>query len=359
MGAVFKIINLIVFPITLLTGILLTVSGLVSYINPAQNNWVPLLGLAFPFLFVLNILWLLYWWIQLKLKLIFPLIFMILNLTQASKYVQFSKKSTVVETELKVCTLNTQLFGGSSDTAEFWEVGEKIADLQPDILCLQEFYSIRRLDEKVKKLKQKGKFITYHFKRLVPDRNYGMVIFSKFPILKSGRISFNGNTGNMAMWADIDLGHDTVRVFNLHLQSIRFKHDDYEFISKDADGMDSRIAGSKNLLNRMRIAYEKRAIQTDTVVQYLDAWEGSKIVMGDLNDVPLSYTYRRILGEMRDAFRTKGTGFEKTYKGPFPNFRIDYIMYSPNLKCTSYSSDGTVPGDHKLLQASFAFPGAG
>jgi len=49
---------------------------------------------------------------------------------------------------------------------------------------------------------------------------YGQAIFSKFPIVKSGSIEFP-NTANNAIYADIVKGSDTIRIYNVHLQSLR------------------------------------------------------------------------------------------------------------------------------------------
>ena len=63
-----------------------------------------------------------------------------------------------------------------------------------------------------------------------------------------------------------------------------------------------------------------------------------KIVVGDFNDVPVSYTYREISSGLNDAFVESGSGLETTYKGPFPSFRIDYILFSDPFKCEHYKS---------------------
>jgi hypothetical protein len=70
---VLRILNMLVFPATLITGLLLGVAWLAPHLHPSFTAWIQLLGLAFPILFLLNLLWLIYGWIQLRLKLIFPL----------------------------------------------------------------------------------------------------------------------------------------------------------------------------------------------------------------------------------------------------------------------------------------------
>lgn len=349
-----KILNLFIFPLTFITGLLLTAGGLSIYVHPSLSEWMPLLGLAFPFLYVLNILLLIYWWIQLKLKLIIPLCFGIFNLIHVSKYVQYTGKSRKGPSDISVGTFNAQLFGVMDDQNHFAAVKERLGKDSFDILCLQEVYSQKALKARIQELRKNGNFRMYSFYRQHPDRPYGMAIFSKHRIVGSGRVGMGNNTGNMAIYADIIIGADTVRVYNLHLQSIRFKRSDYDFIRKTDQLAGGTMEGSRNLVKRLMEAYPKRAAQADSVAEHMETCRYPLIVAGDLNDVPLSYTYNRISKGKLDAFREKGRGFEQTYKGPFPNFRIDYILYSKAFTCTTYQSYSDIAGDHKLVRATFS-----
>lgn len=347
---ILRIANLIVFPLTIITGLMLTAGGLAPFVHPSYSSWLPLFGLSFPFLFVLNLVWLIYWWIQLRFKMIFPLCFLVLNLIHISKYFQYSREQKVKgERTVKIATYNTQLFGTFQDTNYFGNAIQFLRNNQYGILCMQEFYSQKNLAEKLDAIKKEGGFQNWTFYRLQQDRPYGMAIFSKFKILASGKIGLGKNTGNMAIWADMLVNGDTLRVYNLHLQSIRFNKADYAFINNRGDES-SGLKSSKNLINRLREAYLKRAEQADSVALHMNGCRHRRIVMGDINDVPLSYTYNRISNGMLDAFRESGNGFEKTYRGPFPNFRIDYIFTSKDIPCYKYRSTDKVPGDHRLVE---------
>lgn len=351
-----RILNLVIFPLTILVGLVLTAAGLAMFVPPKFSSWLPLLGLVFPFLFVLNILFLIYWWVQLKLKLIIPLCFAIFNLIHASKYVQYTAEKSKVKTEFSVASYNTQLFGAMADSNTFQTVLNRIRNDSLDIVCLQEFYSKKDLKKNILDLKNAGNFKMYSFFRLQPDRPYGMAVFSKYQIVGSGKVGIGSNTGNMAIWVDVLMNNDTVRVYNLHLQSIRFNKKDYEFIQQSSNNAEGRLEGSKNLLRRVREAYVKRAEQTDSIAEHMENCVYPMMVLGDFNDVPLSYAYNTIGKGLLDAFRERGSGFERTYKGPFPNFRIDYILFSKRFICTDYSSYSDIPGDHKLVRASFNTP---
>lgn len=349
-----KILNLFIFPLTIIVGLALTAAGLTIYVHPRYSEWYPLMGLAFPFLYILNILLFIYWWIQLKLKLIIPLCFGIINMIHVSKYVQYTSKNIQGPKDFVVATYNAQLFGVMDNGNTFQEVHDRLARDSFDILCLQEVYSQKELRARILALKKSGNYRMYSFFRQNPDRPYGMAIFSKHRIVSSGRVGMGNNTGNMAIYTDVLLGSDTIRVYNLHLQSIRFKRSDYDFIKQSDQLSGSTMEGSKNLLKRLMDAYPKRADQADSVAAHMALCRYPVIVSGDLNDVPLSYTYNKIVKGKLDAYREKGKGFEQTYKGPFPNFRIDYILFSKSFTCTSYRSYSDIAGDHKLVKASFS-----
>jgi endonuclease/exonuclease/phosphatase family metal-dependent hydrolase len=349
-----KILNVIIFPITLLVGLALTASGLTMFIHPRYSEWLPLLGLAFPALFVINLIFILYWWIQLKLKLIIPLCFAIFNLIHASKYVQYTRKNVQSKNDFVVATYNAQLFGAMDNSNSFNEVRDRLAKDSFHILCLQEVFSQTELKARILELKKAGNYKMYSFFRQNPDRPYGMAVLSKLRIVNSGKVGMGNNTGNMAIYVDVIMETDTVRVYNVHLQSIRFQRSDYKFIQQPDNAADG-LEGSKNLLRRLKEAYPKRADQADSLANHIKSCPFPLLVTGDLNDVPLSYAYYKVSKGLLDAFREKGKGFEQTYKGPFPNFRIDYILYSKPFTCTSYNSYSDIAGDHKLVKAAFTF----
>ncbi|MGB5509204.1 endonuclease/exonuclease/phosphatase family protein, partial [Robiginitalea sp.] len=84
-----------------------------------------------------------------------------------------------------------------------------IAQQQPDIICIQEFNRTF--------LKH---FESYENRTITPATSglSPQAIFSKFPILRSDLITFPESANN-ALFADIVKGEDTLRVYNLHLQS--------------------------------------------------------------------------------------------------------------------------------------------
>ncbi len=77
---------------------------------------------------------------------------------------------------------------------------------------------------------------SYHYKRVRyninganSDLGWGNAIYSKFPIVNSGHLDFEG-TNNSILWADVAVRRDTVRVFCAHLQTTDIKSSDERYI---------------------------------------------------------------------------------------------------------------------------------
>ncbi len=367
MKLLLKVFNMLVFPLTLIVGLLLTLSGLAPNFSGQQSSVMPLLGLAFPLLFLLNALLLLYWGLQLKWRSLFPLAFGFLHLGQASLYLQWNSEAKAANgPSIRVATYNTQLLGHYSGEGSEDSLKALMREHEADVYCFQELYDKNRnLEALVKRLAQSRGFKHYAHYQLVAGRPYGMGIVSKYPIVKSKALPLEDASGNMAMWADIDfpqylgegeLSDTRVRVYNLHLQSFRLHKGDYELIRDRFDGDSLEIEQSKGLVHRLSAAYQLRVGQSDKVRESLDNCPYPKWVLGDFNDVPVSYTYRVLSMGLRDAFVEAGQGLETTYKGPFPSFRIDYALYSSPFRCTEYQSFSEVPGDHRWVQARLIMP---
>ena len=382
-----KLLNIIAFPATVVLGLLLMLAGFVPSISPATNSWLPLLGLAFPVLFLLTVLAFLYWIIQRKWRSLFALSCLLLNLGPVSLYVQWNdlkaerseaeyrEESLDVEMNLgsqrlKIISYNAQLFGLYQDetsvsivNTEYMPAMDSFLRVmkaeKAEVVCLQEVYAKSGgLKALARFLKAEGGFDYSQTYTLSDSRPYGMIVLSKHKIKRWQPISLGPNTGNMAMWVDIELAsrsdkhrNSRIRVYNLHLQSFRFAKQDYAVMQKQTRQQQIDIEGSKGIVSRLRLGYKRRAEQVDLVKESMIACDFPKIICGDFNDIPVSYTYRQLSAGMKDAFGEAGRGLETTYKGSMPSFRIDYILFDNPMRAISYNSISEVPSDHKLIVA--------
>jgi endonuclease/exonuclease/phosphatase family metal-dependent hydrolase len=175
-----------------------------------------------------------------------------------------------------------------------------------------------------------------------------MFIFSKFPIVHEGPIN-KDDVHNFGIQADLLIKNDTVRLLNVHLESVRLRHDDYNFISKfdlQFKEDDNLQEGSRRILNKLRTAFTNRAVQVDSLASFIKNSPYPVILCGDFNDTPNSYTYQKLTADLDDAFMESGTGFGNTYIGNLPSFRIDFILYDDFFTSLDCRRDLVKLSDH-------------
>ncbi|MFM9726250.1 hypothetical protein ACKI1L_37635, partial [Streptomyces scabiei] len=89
--------------------------------------------------------------------------------------------------------------------------------------------------------------------------------------------------------------------------------DDYDTIDELSENENTQWYRIRNILRKMKRASAKRAGQAEAVHKNVSEYPGQKIVCGDFNDSPVSYTYQTISSGMHDAFVEKGNGFSKSF----------------------------------------------
>lgn len=336
-----------------------------KYISPALFWPIAFFGLAFPFLFIVNVLFIIYWLAQFKPVLIFGLVLFFLSLPTAYSYVQFSvEKEKPKNKLLKVTSYNSMLFdlyNWSKNLESRGKILTNLADINPDIICLQEFYTseekgdYNNIDTVIRTLKTNY----YHVEFTTTLRGFdhwGIGTFSKYPIINQGKIMFNTTANNLCIYSDIVVNKDTFRVYNVHLQSISFTKGDNKFFNdvvneqKDAE---DEVRHSKHILSRLKRAFLKRAEQVETIALHMKLCRYKIILCGDFNDTSASYAYQKLCKNLSDAFIEKGKGFGRTYAGKWPQFRIDYILHDPALHCYSFKRSEETFTDHYPITAYF------
>lgn len=344
----------------LLIALLLYMGVMAGETNPKDNFYLAFAGLLFPFVLAFHTLFTLFWlscrrWILLCCSL---LIFFI-AWQPISSTIQFfgTKDLTTNKTEresssFRLLSYNVHEFrkyGEGNDITIKSKIFELIKEQQPDIICFQEFYSRAKGEfNHIKKIKKELGLRHYYF---VPysENDYeaiGHAIFSRFPIIDTGSILFPNDRANKSIYADIELNGKTIRIFNVHFQSISFDKQDYDYIEKLKTDMDTQYKPTRRIVSMLKNAFIKRGEQTDLMKSVLQKCPYPFIIAGDFNDTPASYTVTQIGRGLNNAFREKGSGLGKTYNGAFPNFQIDYIMSSKSISILSYKVIPKQLSDH-------------
>ena len=373
-----NIIKKTLITINVAAGIAMLSLYALPYANQQYFGWFNLLAIGFPVLLLIQFLFLLLWLLVNPRLVVIPLFLCILSYKLILSFVSMGKSESTDTTQknrFRVFSWNVHMFNFYEHKGKHSQAMiQKVRNLEADVFCAQEVIydpksgSITSLENLKKRLGYPyavtandyafGAF-TNHKK---PTREYHpfcLVIFSKLPILKWGKIQSSPNYYHTFLWADILLGKDTVRFFNIHFQSLQFVKNDYHFID-NIDKQERQEMGeqSKSILRKMKLAGQKRAKQVVHVEKAIRNSPHPVILCGDFNDVPNSYAYQRIRRQLHDAFLEKGRGIGRTFRLLAPTLRIDYIFHDSSLNPQSFKVHEWELSDHYGLEAAFSLPSA-
>lgn len=239
-----------------------------------------------------------------------------------------------------------------------------INEYEPDIACFQEMVAEDstvkdhgHIDGFLQELNFKNYFYTYNTKEdFWGYAHFGIIILSKYPIINKQTISFYPNDYNsIFQYADIVKGADTIRVFNVHLQSLRFSKENLKYIDKPTiEDENTALKESKNIIAKFKNGFLKRETQADRIHAEMIKSPYPIIVTGDFNDVPNSYAYHTIGGDMKNAFVEKGSGLGRTFSGISPVLRIDNIFVDKKMDVLQFNLVKKKLSDHFPIFADVA-----
>lgn len=230
-----------------------------------------------------------------------------------------------------------------------------INEYNPDIACFQEMVAEDstvtdhgHIREFMNKLNFKNYFYSYNKKEdFWGYAHFGIIIFSKYPIINKKTVSRPPNDYNsIFQYVDIVKGADTVRVFNIHLQSLRFSRANLKYIDKPTVEDENAFEESKSIIGKFKKGFLKRQVQADRIREEIKSSPYPAIVSGDFNDVPNSYAYHTIGYGMQNAFVEKGGGLGRTFAGISPVLRIDNIIVDKKIDVLQFKLIKKKLSDH-------------
>jgi endonuclease/exonuclease/phosphatase family metal-dependent hydrolase len=361
MGKAFRRIFLLIY---LIATIPLAACYLSQWISPASFWPLAFFGLLFPVLIVIQVVFILVFLMLMSKAIVLPVILILVGWSSITQTFQMPKPPgsfTADTSAISVMTYNVRLF----DIAHYWSglkdqsegVFAYTTEIKPDILCFQEFALQDPGKFSIEFIKSRLSFLPYaavEFNFTSQSRKYGLAIFSRYPIIHSGHEHFE-DTKNMMLYADIQLGADTVRVYNNHLESIHFDRDEFQWIDTTANK--TRIPRDKitEIVNRMKGAYKKRAMQAEQVRKSIDGSPYQVIVCGDFNDTPVSYASHKIGSNLYDSFRSGGRWLGITFPNVRAPLRIDYILHSKKMVSSDFRIGKIRFSDHRPVSCRIAF----
>jgi endonuclease/exonuclease/phosphatase family metal-dependent hydrolase len=345
----------------------LIASYLSGYISP-DKFWVfAFFGLAYPIFLIINLLFVFFWLITWKRFIFVSLVAILIgfNSLLAIYPIRFSQPKDLPYARIKIVSFNVHSLYGNKRADNQQETKSKVteflAEQHADIICVQEFYAIGEdFSQTLSKFANSLHLEYYSFKNYQEFNNKrkinAIATFSRFPIVNFGSLRLPDH-GHYAIFSDMIINGDTIRVYNLHLESIRFGNDDYSFYSHLTEPDQEEVVpikeGSKRMLWKLRKAFILRSKQVNILSEHIASSPYPVLLAGDFNDTPSSYSYHQLTSRLTDSFIEIGNGlFKSTYAGKLPSFRIDYILHSVKFKAISYNTFDVNISDHYPITAT-------
>ncbi len=320
---------------SLLATILLT-SYLSYYISPNTISIIGIVSLSIPFLIIINLFFVVYWLLKLKKQFLLSLIVLLIGYQYFNSFYNFNEKKILLNDDVKIMSYNVRLFNvfkSINDQNIDQKIYAFINKKQPDILCIQEYPPSKKIG------------FTYPYKYVkVREKSYlGHAIFSKYKIVNYGSLNFS-NTNNNAIFADIVKNNDTIRVYNIHLQSMGINPKEEEISQKNGE----------KLRVRVEKGFKTQANQVELIKLHMAKIGYKSIVCGDFNNTAYSWVYHELKEHKNDAFEVAGKGFGKTYDFAFP-LRIDFILTDKDIIVNNFKTYDVKYSDHYPIMARVNF----
>lgn len=301
-----------------------------------------------PVILVFNLFLLIYKVFKRQLSALYPLVVLIAGNGFIRDTFTFNNHST--QGKFKVISFNTRVFNvyfdNGKDTASVHEMIQWIKAQDADIVCLQEFYNDpgSKVFNTIHKIRKNHNYNYFHSPKVINriGGEFGDIIFSKYPIVKKGEIKFEENPFHKVIFVDVKIDSDTVRFYNMHLQSLHIIED--ELINSD-----NLQSGFKILTTNMKNGFIQRAEQIQVLTENLKDCPYPVVLCGDLNDLPYSFAYQQLNEYLNNSFSEAGNGFGFTFNGKLFFLRIDNQFYSEGLAIQTYRT-------HREMKCSDHFP---
>lgn len=319
------------------------------YVSAATyGKYIAVVGLGFPFC-VAAVLAVGMVCLLLKPRLVWiPVVGLVGCFGSVRDYFPVNLSSPPPKGTLKVMSYNTLALGNMrmSDDSVNYEVVRYIIDQRPDIACLQEV-SFRN-DEDRGRMTRSMRRYGYHFETIWVGENQ-LGVMARMPIADK-RVVCHSKGNGFAAFSLVPRRGDTITVVCVHLESMHLsgeERSEYHELVKSPTKAD-KVHGKLTLVRKIATGGYERAMQADTLAQFVDRHKGSKlIVMGDFNDTPISYAHHQVCSRLTDCFRATGNGIGRSFNRDAIYVRIDNIFCSSHFKPYAMRIDTSVSwSDH-------------
>lgn len=350
--------------------ILLSFAGMLgvylnNWIAPTQLYILSFLGLGYAFILIVFVLSILLSYFYSKNLFYVGLGIFIVGFRMHLSYFSIAiPNESIHDKKIKVLSYNVRLFGLYEDVegGTKQKIFQFLKEQNADVYSFQEFYHqdppTRFVTKDSLKLLLETPYIQEHYSFHLHGRQYyGVAMMTKLPVIAQGDVSFEDvlkKSNNYCIYMDVvPSPGDTLRIYNMHLQSIGLNSSDIEGLNnREEDLSKTKYRG---VIHKLHIAFEKRQFQVEKIVSHMRECPYRIIIMGDMNDTPMSYSYLQLRKILKDAFTSNRTGIGATYVGKLPVGRIDYILHSEELNPFDFYIQKEEYSDHRAISCSFNY----
>jgi endonuclease/exonuclease/phosphatase family metal-dependent hydrolase len=343
-------------------------SYLAAYVSPAKFWPLAFMGITYPIFLAINVFFVLLWLLLWKRFVFLSLLAVIAGPGNIMTIypLRFGSAQERYGMSYKVISYNVHsLYGNTPDNLvpeARSQVTEFLAGEKADLICVQEFYAngedyLKTLHKFSHSIHLDYYFFTNYREFWQKTKINAIATFSKYPIANQGYFRLEDKS-TFGIFTDIVTEGDTIRVYNVHLESIRLGNDDYSFYSQLGDpAADEKnfSQGSRKMIWKLKKAFILRARQVSILISHMKNCHYPILIAGDFNDTPSSYAYRILSKGRQDAFVQAGKEFiGSTYAGRFPAFRIDYMLYGDYFTALKYQKKEVNLSDHYPIITEFS-----
>lgn len=344
--AVKQYFNAVILTITVILFIFTFVGLYGGDVKPEGHTLRALSTLALPVIIAMTFLTLIYWSIRRSWFALIPILPLVFSVRYLGTIFQFGGKPDNITPVLTVGSYNVRCFNRDATGIVSMDMLSAMQKEGVDVLCMQEFDNTASGDQRS---------VIERYKDAYPYSAVGkdMAILSRRPIKGSKEIPFE-YSNNGAIWADIQIDEShTVRVFNVHMETTGINsalHQATKNGEIDGNSTPVDIATNQNVRGSLLDSYVMNSVirggQAAIISNECHTSPHPTILCGDFNDVPYSYTYNTLLGNMTDGFREGGHGYGSTYHGMKGLLRIDYIFHPESMQSLDYYTVSLENSDH-------------
>lgn len=348
-----KFFRSILLIINLLFVVAMLVSTLAGVVPPTKIWWVSILSYGYFLLLLANIVFVVIWLCLSRWEFLISVAAIAIRYVFVPLFFQVGGTLEVApdDNTLKVMSFNTHSFTGlDDDTLMTRDSGavlflHMLDEEQPDVMSLQECYTggkVNLLDS----LKARG-YVHYYGVHGQSTRS-PLVLYSRYPFSQV----FDMHRPSK-FYVDVVKNSHVVRICCVHLDSYQLDENDLRSFEQLSHAQYDSTS-TRKILHKFKETtrcHEKE--WKEDLKPLVENTSIPIIIAGDFNDTPASYIYQQATKLLRDPYVEQGRGFGTTYHGPFPAFRIDYILHSDDIKALSYKRLKTNISDHYPIVVQF------